>query len=94
MANLVSRRALNTITKITSKKHIPEIITFRYATTEEQDDEEEKAIKLSLRNPKFKIRIDCDRVYLPDAGDATKHIKVLIMKALNMYENTNETVSS
>ena len=94
MANLVSRRPLNIISKITSKKNVPEIITFRYATTQEQDDEQEKAIKFNMKNTKTKIPIDCDKVYLPDAGDATRNIKVLIMKALNMYENSNKTVSN
>jgi len=63
MANLVSRRPLNTITKITSKKYLPEIITFRYAATAEQAEEEEKVIKLNMKNPKTKIPIDCDKVY-------------------------------
>ncbi|UJR33379.1 hypothetical protein I4U23_020827 [Adineta vaga] len=90
MANLVSRRLLTTITKITSKKNIPEIITFRYATSPEEDEEQEKAIKFNQKNTKMKIPIDCDKIFVADAGDATKNIKVLIMKALNMYENSNE----
>ena len=47
-----------------------------------------------MKNPKLKISIDCDKVYLPDASDATKNIKVLIMKALDMYEISNETTST
>jgi hypothetical protein len=90
MANLVSRRLLQTITKITSKKTIPEIITFRY-TTNQEAEEEEKKVKSKI---KPKIPIDCDKVYLADAGDATKNIKILIMKALNMFDNPNETASS
>lgn len=86
MANLYSQRPLNTIIKITSKKNIPEIITFRYVNNQEQDDE--------LIKSKGKSIIDCDKVYLPDAGDATKNIKLLIMKALNMVTNSNETVST
>jgi hypothetical protein len=89
MANLVSRRVLQTITKITSKKNIPEIITFRYTTN--QEPEEEQKVKSKT---KPKIPIDCDKVYLADAGDATKNIKILIMKALNMFDNPNETASS
>jgi hypothetical protein len=89
MANLVSRRVLQTITKITSKKNIPEIITFRYTTN--QEAEEEQKVKSKA---KPKIPIDCDKVYLADAGDATKNIKILIMKALNMFDNPNETASS
>ncbi|CAF5214776.1 unnamed protein product [Rotaria magnacalcarata] len=86
MANLVSRRPLESITKITSKKHFPEIITFRYATNQ---DEQEKKVKA-----KTKLPIDYDRVYLPDAGDATKNIKLLIVKSLNMFDNPNEIGST
>ncbi|CAM4866542.1 unnamed protein product [Rotaria socialis] len=91
MANLVSRRPLNIVSKITSKKHAPEIITFRYAASHSEEAESEKAIKLNSKNTKTKTSIDCDRVYLPDAGDAVKNIKLLIMKALNMYETGNDT---
>lgn len=94
MANLVSRRLLQTITKITSKKTIPEIITFRYATNQDDDDEEQQQQNKSKNKPKPKTPIDCDRVYLPDAGDATKNIKILIMKALNMFDNLDETKST
>jgi hypothetical protein len=94
MANVVSSRWLKTISKITSKKHIPEIITFRYAISEEQDEEQEKARRANMKNTKKKIPIDCDKVYLVDAGDATKNIKVLIMKALDMFDNLNEPVST
>ncbi|CAF0727300.1 unnamed protein product [Rotaria sordida] len=90
MANLVSRRPLNTISKITSKKNFPEIITFRYASNQAEDEEEEKSTKSNIKNAKAKIPIDCDKVYLPDAGDAIKSIKILIMKELNMFEISNE----
>ncbi len=69
MAKLVSTHLLSTISKITSKKNVPEIITFRYTTKQEEE-------KQSPSN--------CDKVYLPDASDATKNIKMLIVKALNM----------
>ncbi|CAF4926554.1 unnamed protein product [Rotaria sp. Silwood1] len=86
MANLVCRRPLETITKITSKKNFPEIITFRYGTNQDEQDEKLKT--------KTKLPTEFDRVYLPDAGDATKNIKLLIIKALNMFDNLNETVST
>lgn len=95
MANLVSRRPLKTITKITSKKNFPEIITFRYAT---KDDEEEEELPLSSNKsknkPKPKAPIDCDKVYLADAGGATKNVKILIMKALNMLNENNEPTTN
>ena len=73
MANLFSTRLLSTITKITSKKNVPEIITFHYTIKDEQQGKS-----------KVNIPIDRDKLYLPDAGEATKNIKVLIVKALNM----------
>jgi len=95
MANLVSRRLLQTITKITSKKNFPEIITFRYATNQDEEEEEEKEGQVkSKKKPKAKIPIDCDKVYLPDAGDATKNVKILIMKALNMFDDPNQNTST
>ena len=96
MANLVSRRLLKTVTKITSKKNVPEIITFRYTTKEEEEEEQQQQQQVKGKNkPKPKAPIDCDKVYLPDAGDATKNIKILIMKALNMFDNEpNEPRSS
>ena len=91
MANLVSKRSLSTVSKITSKKNCPETITFRYALNDEQDD----VATATAKNSKPRTAIDCDKVYLADAGDATKHIKVLIMKALNMYEDsTTKTVTT
>ncbi|CAF3881411.1 unnamed protein product [Rotaria sp. Silwood2] len=90
MANLVARRPLNIISKITSKKNFPEIITFRYAANQIEEEEQEKAVKSNMKNNKTKIPIDCDKVYIPDAGDAIKNIKILIMKALNLFEISNE----
>lgn len=89
MANLVSQRSLSTVSKITSKKNCPETITFRYALNNEQDDRATS----NAKNAKSTVAIDCDKVYLADAGDATKHIKVLIMKALNMYDDSTTTTA-
>ena len=87
MGNLVSRRLLSTITKITSKKNIPEIITFRYANESELDDDDEKVFRSSSKRSPSKVSISFDKVYLVDAGDATKNIKILIMKILNLDDN-------
>ncbi|CAF1159072.1 unnamed protein product [Adineta steineri] len=100
MANLVSRHPLQTVTKITSKKTFPEIITFRYSTPEDEEEEEEqqqlqqKGKSKTKVKPRTKTSIDCDKVYLPDAGDATKNIKLLIMKLLNMFDNIDQPVST
>ena len=89
MANLVARRPLASVIKITSKKNVPEIITFRYATNPDDDLDDEKTKHFKMKSP-----IDSDKVYLGDAGEATKHIKVLIMKALNLYENETAVKNS
>ena len=95
MANLVSRRLLKTITKITSKKNFPEIITFRYASKDDEEDDEQQAQSSKSKNKsKPKAPIDCDKVYLADAGGATKNIKILIMKALDMLDESNEPVTN
>lgn len=73
MANLVSRRPLESISKITSRKNIPEIITFRYSNSLEPSSASE-----------------ADKVFLADAGDATKNIKLLIIKALHMFDERAE----
>ena len=95
MANLVSRRPLQTISKITSKKNFPEIITFRYNTNDVDDEPTEELLKSKAKTKtKPKTPIDCDKVYLPDAGGATKNIKILIMKALNMLDGAEEASSA
>jgi len=91
MANLVSRRLLETITKITSKKNFPEIITFRYGKPSDQDDEPVVTTTKNKIKTKPKLPIDCDKVYLPDAGDATKNVKILIMKALHMLDEPTDS---
>jgi hypothetical protein len=76
-----ARRPLNTIMKITSKKHHPEFITFRYGSalspassskaSKSASDEEITAV---------------DRFIIPQAGEATKYIKQQIMKVLEALE--------
>lgn len=97
MANLVSRRPLQAISKITSKKNFPEIITFRYATDEDNAEEEAQATAAKSKGKaanKTKKPIDCDKVYLPDAGDATRNIKLLIINALDLLDNPNDTAAA
>lgn len=81
MANLVSTRQLSTITKITSKSKTPEIITFHSTTTNQEKDESNRKSPEKKSSSSSK---DCDKVYIPNASDATKYIKLAIVKALNM----------
>ncbi|XP_077985076.1 TBC1 domain family member 23-like [Glandiceps talaboti] len=69
-ALIQGRRPLNTIVKITSKKRHPEFITFKYGSTNDEG-----------------IKIDSvDRFIIAKAGDATKAIKIQIMKVLDALD--------
>ena len=70
MALIQSRRALGTIVKITSKKKLPDLITFSYGSNNES------GVKVTNR----------DRVLLPNAGEATKVVKQQIMKVLDSLD--------
>ena len=85
MAYLVSSRPLEAITRITSRKNVPEVITFRYGSPD--DDEQDTTGKTK---DKCKTSFAYDKLYLPDAGDATKNIKMLIVKALNMFDDVSQ----
>ena len=71
MAWIQSRRALGSIVKITSRKKRPEIITLKYGT-----NDDERGIRVS----------DHDRFLIPRAGEATKVIKMQIIKVLDSLE--------
>ncbi|XP_021341052.1 TBC1 domain family member 23-like [Mizuhopecten yessoensis] len=71
MAHIQARRALGSIVKITSKKRHPELITFKYGCTEDDN-----SITVS----------DLERFLIPKAGEATKVIKTQIMKVLDALE--------
>lgn len=71
MALIQSRRALGSIVKITSKKKLPDLITFSYGSNEES------GIKVTNR----------DRLLIPIAGEATKIVKQQIMKVLDALDS-------
>ena len=72
MAIIQARRALGSIVKITSKKRHPELITFKYGSC---DEDQRMAIT------------GMDRFLIPKAGEATKAIKMHIMKVLDALES-------
>ena len=74
MAWIQARRALGSIVKITSKKKHPEIITFKYGTSSD-----EQGIRVS----------DQDRFVIPKAGEATKVIKLQIMQVLQTLDSAS-----
>jgi TBC1 domain family member 23 C-terminal len=76
-----ARRPLNTILKITSKKHHPEFITFKYGANLTVGDSS-AAVSPSSSSGITAV----DRFIIPQAGDATKYIKQQIMKVLEALE--------
>ena len=72
MAWIQARRALGSIVKITSKKRHPELITFKYGS-----NDEDSGLRIT----------DMDRFLIPKAGEATKVIKLQIMKVLDTLES-------
>ncbi|PAA58758.1 hypothetical protein BOX15_Mlig029724g1, partial [Macrostomum lignano] len=67
MAAIVVRRPLVKVVKITSKKRLPEFITLKYG-----DTDKDGVTHLT----------DMDRVVIPKAGEATKDVKMQIIKLL------------
>ncbi|GAB6027407.1 hypothetical protein CHUAL_001678 [Chamberlinius hualienensis] len=66
-ARIVSRRALSTIVKITSKKKSPELITFKYGIVNGNNVDVN----------------DLDMFHIPRASEATKAVKQQIMKLID-----------
>ncbi|XP_064651134.1 TBC1 domain family member 23-like [Lineus longissimus] len=71
MALIQARRNLSAIVKITSKKRHPELITFKYGSSE--DD----GLRITC----------LDRFFIPQAGEATKVIKQQIMAVLEAMDS-------
>ena len=68
---IVARRALSDVVRITSKKRCSKLITFRYGKYNGEDTE----------------LYAVDRLYLPEASEATKLVKRLIMDVLEPKGN-------
>ncbi|KAG1659207.1 TBC1 domain family member 23 [Nymphon striatum] len=88
-AQIVDRRPLSTIVKITSKRKHPELITFKYGFVDDEDgfkitdiDRQEKHIYTYLKTYKY-LKI----FLIPNAGEATKLIKQQIFKQMEKSEN-------
>lgn len=74
----VTRRSLATVSKITSKRSCPEMITFRFNVPTDEIDEESGDAKTVEQ---------IDRYLIPEAGQATKYIKQQIMRVLDAIES-------
>ena len=71
MAFIQARRALTSVVKITSKKRHPELITFKYGSNDDDG-----------------LHVTCvDRLYIPQASEATKLIKGQIEKVLETQDS-------
>ena len=62
------QRLLSTIVRITSRRSFPELITFKFGDLDHMQDEDIKVVA-------------ADRYILPEAGTATKAIKLLIVES-------------
>ena len=62
------QRLLCTVVKITSRRSFPELITFKFGELSRMDDDEVQVVA-------------ADKYVIPDAGDATRLIKLLIVEA-------------
>nr|XP_039268454.1 TBC1 domain family member 23-like [Styela clava] len=76
-SKIVTRRSLALVSKITSKRSCPELITFKFnvPTEGENEDGEAKSVE------------EVDRYLIPEAGQATKYIKQQIMRVLDATES-------
>lgn len=72
MAYIMHRRPLASIVRITSKKKLPELITFKYGMADVEGVTQV---------------VDSDRAIIPEAGDAAKAIKMQILKVLQALED-------
>lgn len=69
-AHVIVKRPLSSIVRITSRKKHPDLITFKYGTTQSDN----------------LIISDMDRFLIPNASEATKLISQKIMKQLKTSE--------
>jgi len=74
-AVIQSRRPLSSIVKITSRKKIPELITFKFTNPQ-------------LASTKAEEELISERFLIPQAGEATKAIKLQIIDVLKLQEET------
>jgi len=74
-AVIQSRRPLSSIVKITSRKKIPELITFKFTNPQSTSAKAEE-------------ELISERFLIPQAGEATKAIKLQIIDVLKLQEET------
>ena len=74
-AHVIVKRPLSSIVKITSRKRHPDLITFKYGTTQYND-----TLLIS----------DMDRFLIPNASEATKFISQQIVRQLKATNEEKE----
>ena len=72
---IMARRSLADVVRITSKKRCSEFITFRYGRVNSNGET---------------IVYGVDRIYIPEASEATKMIKQLIVKCIDEKEEASK----
>ena len=75
---IIARRALVDVVRITSKKRCSELITFRYGRFNDQET----------------TIYAVDRLYIPEASEATKLIKQHIVKCIDAQPAQTQTASA
>ena len=75
---IMARRSLADVVRITSKKRCSEFITFRYGRVNSNGET---------------IVYGVDRIYIPDASEATKMIKQLIVKCIDEKEESSKDLA-
>jgi hypothetical protein len=78
MAAITVRRPLTSLVKITSKKHTPELISFKYGNIVNKDEG-------SSTETKTEVQITAiDQFLIPEAGEASKAVKMQVIKILDI----------
>jgi hypothetical protein len=88
MAAISSRRPLISLVKITSKKNKPEMISFKYGNVLNKNETKssvamKKNDDLSTGQNEVKITT-VDQFLIPEAGEASKAVKMQVIKILEL----------
>ena len=91
------RRPLTSLVKIMSKKNTPELISFKFGIIETKSNDNDStsasssaavaASVVSSSNDKASQEIQItsiDQFYIPEAGEASKAVKMQVIKILNL----------
>lgn len=91
MALISVRRPLTSLVKITSKKNTPELISFKFGnvtvsnSNTDAANEAANSKQVAMSNEKNDVKITAiDQFYIPEAGEASKAVKMQVIKILDL----------